>query len=69
MPLAVSRMCKSRFAEHYSLMQLYPQLRRLAACSGFRIEVYLRHTPCALNPNRIRPKQACYKRICLKVKR
>ena len=25
-----------------------PQLRRKAACSGFRIEVYLRHTPCAL---------------------
>ena len=49
MPLAVSRMCKSRFAEHYPLIQLYPQLRRSAACSGFRIEVYLRHTPCALN--------------------
>ena len=49
MPLAVSRMCKSRFAEHYSLMQLYPQLHRKAACNGFRIEVYLRHTPCALN--------------------
>ena len=25
-----------------------PQLRRKAACSWFRIEVYLRHTPCAL---------------------
>ena len=48
MPLAVSRMCKSRFAEHSPLIQLYPQLRRKAACSGFRIEVYLRHTPCTL---------------------
>ena len=48
MPLALSRMYKSRFAELYFLMQLYPQLRRSAACSGFRIEVYLRHTPCAL---------------------
>ena len=47
MPLVVSRMYKSRFAEHYSLIQLYPQLRRFAACSGFRIEVYLRHTPSA----------------------
>ena len=24
MPLTVSRMCKSRFAEHYPLIQLYP---------------------------------------------
>ena len=47
MLLAVGRMCKSRFAERCSLMRLYPQLRRFAACSGFRIEVYLRHTPCA----------------------
>ena len=45
MPLAVSRMYKSRFAERCSLMQLHPQLHRFAACSGFRIEVYLRHTP------------------------
>ena len=52
MLLDVSRMCKSCFAEHYPLIHLYPQLRRKAACSGFRIEVYLRHTPCALNPNR-----------------
>ena len=44
MPLAVIRMCKSRFAEHFSLIQLYPQLRRSAACSGFRIEVPLRGT-------------------------
>ena len=44
MSLAVSRMCKSRFAELYPLIPLYPQLRRKAACSGFRIEVYLRHT-------------------------
>ena len=49
MSLAVSRMCKSRFAEHYPLIQLYQQLRRFAAYSGFRIEVYLRHTPCAGN--------------------
>ena len=37
MPLTVSRMCKSRFAEHYPSMQLHPQLHRFAACSGFRI--------------------------------
>ena len=49
MPLALSRMYKSRFAEHYPFKQLHPQLRRKAACSGFRIEVYLRHTPCAFN--------------------
>ena len=42
-------MCKSRFAEHYPSMQLHPQLHRFAVCSGFRIEVYLRHTPCTLN--------------------
>ena len=47
--LAVSRMYKSRFAEHAATTLPHPQLRRFTACSGFRIEVYLRHTPCTLN--------------------
>ena len=71
MPLTVSRMCKSRFAEHYPSMQLYPQLHRFAACSGFRIEVYLRHTlwGCCISPSvikpksLIRPKQVCYNNL------
>ena len=44
MLLVVSRMYKSRFAEHAATAEFYPQLRRFTACSGLRIEVYLRHT-------------------------
>ena len=44
MLLVVSRMYKSRFAEHAATAEFHPQLRRFTACSGLRIEVYLRHT-------------------------
>ena len=44
MLLVVSRMYKSRFAEHADTAEFHPQLRRFTACSGLRIEVYLRHT-------------------------
>ena len=44
MLLVVIGMYKSRFAEHAATAEFHPQLRRFAACSGLRIEVYLRHT-------------------------
>ncbi len=44
MLLVVIGMYKSRFAEHAATAEFHPQLRRFTACSGLRIEVYLRHT-------------------------
>ena len=51
MLLVVSRMYKSRFAEHAATAEFHPQLRRFTACSGLRIEVYLRHTRGTKNYN------------------
>ena len=45
MPLAVSRMCKSPLCGTLFSHAAIPTAAPQAACNGFRIEVYLRHTP------------------------